>query len=100
LIHEHRSIEISRQTCRARITFSGHRDVIRSLAKDERIWEFNKMLAIDDNYDASYDEYFDIALNQEALGWATNFCDKKNNGSLNHWHDRDYMRSIKKKKRR
>lgn len=55
----------------------GHRDVIRSLAKDERIWEFNKMLPIDDNYDVSYDEYFDTALNQEALGGQQTFVIKR-----------------------
>jgi N-acetyltransferase len=53
-----------------------HRESIRSLAKDERIWEFNKMLLIDDNYDASYDEYFDTALNREAMGEQLTFVIK------------------------
>jgi N-acetyltransferase len=54
-----------------------HREVIRSLAKDERIWEFNKMLPIDDNYDESYDEYFDTALDRKALGGQLTFLIRK-----------------------
>jgi RimJ/RimL family protein N-acetyltransferase len=52
---------------------AAHREVIRILARDGRIWEFNKMLPIDDKYDTSYDEYFDMALNREALGGQMTF---------------------------
>ena len=30
-----------------------HRETLRSLAKHELTWEFNKMLPIDDSYDAA-----------------------------------------------
>jgi len=46
----------------------GHREIIRPLARDERIWEFNKMLLVDDRYDKMYDDYFDTAMNKEAMG--------------------------------
>ena len=41
---------------------------LRSLAKDERIWEFTRTLMITDTYDAQFDEYFDIALRLPATG--------------------------------
>jgi N-acetyltransferase len=53
-----------------------HREVIRGLARDGRIWEFNKMLPIDDKYDTSYDEYFDTALDRDALGGQLTFVIK------------------------
>ena len=34
-----------------------HRETIRPLAKNEVIWEFNKMLPIDEDYDAAFDAY-------------------------------------------
>src|SRR5689334_22070090 len=46
----------------------GHRESIRPLAKNDLIWEFNKMLAVDEKYDAVYDAYFDGALDKTALG--------------------------------
>jgi RimJ/RimL family protein N-acetyltransferase len=39
-----------------------HREFLRPLAKDERLWEFTKTLLIDDNYDTQFDEYYNIAL--------------------------------------
>ncbi|HEV8284814.1 MAG TPA: GNAT family protein [Chitinophagaceae bacterium] len=54
-----------------------HRDLIRSLAKDERIWEFNKMLLVDDNYDIMYDEYFNTSLDKVAMGGQQTFVIKK-----------------------
>ena len=38
------------------------RELLRPLAKDERIWEFTKTLLITDTYDAQFDAYFDGAL--------------------------------------
>ena len=38
------------------------REVLRPLAKDERLWEFTKTLLITDTYDAQFDAYFDGAL--------------------------------------
>jgi RimJ/RimL family protein N-acetyltransferase len=54
-----------------------HRESIRSLAKDEHIWEFNKMLLIDDNYDRMFDEYFNTALDKEQLGGQQTFVIRK-----------------------
>ena len=45
-----------------------HRELIRPLAKDERIWEFTKTLMINDSYDQQFDQYFDEALALAAIG--------------------------------
>ena len=50
-----------------------HRDTIRELARDERIWEFNKMLLIDEHYDKMFDAYFDIALDEKVMGGQQSF---------------------------
>ncbi len=39
-----------------------HRELLRPLAKDERLWEFTKTLLIDDTYDKQFDDYYNIAL--------------------------------------
>jgi N-acetyltransferase len=39
-----------------------HRELLRPLAKDERLWEFTKTLLIDDAYDARFDDYYNTAL--------------------------------------
>lgn len=39
-----------------------HREILRKLAKDERIWEFTKTFQIDAGYDAQFDQYFNEAL--------------------------------------
>lgn len=46
----------------------GNREVLRGLAKDERIWEFTKTLLIDENYDDQFDEYFNVALQLPQTG--------------------------------
>ena len=51
----------------------GHRDIIRKLARDERIWEFNKMLLIDENYDKMFDAYFNMALDKLVMGGQQSF---------------------------
>ncbi len=51
----------------------GHREIIRPIARDERIWEFNKMLLVDERFDKMYDEYFDTAMNKEAMGGQHSF---------------------------
>jgi RimJ/RimL family protein N-acetyltransferase len=53
-----------------------HREVIRPLAKDERIWEFNKMLPVDESYDKAYDEYFNTGLDKNALSGQQTFVIK------------------------
>ena len=44
------------------------RELIRPLAKDQRLWEFTKTLLIDDTYDKQFDLYFDEALGLPSLG--------------------------------
>jgi N-acetyltransferase len=39
-----------------------HRNILRPLARDERIWEYTKTLLITENYDQQFDDYFDQAL--------------------------------------
>jgi len=51
----------------------GHREIIRPIARDERIWEFNKMLLVNERYDRMYDDYFDTAMNKEAMGGQHSF---------------------------
>ena len=45
----------------------GHREALRFLAKNELIWEFNKMLPTDDSYNAAYDDYSTLHLIK--TGW-------------------------------
>ena len=45
-----------------------YREVLRGLARDERIWEFTKTLMINESYDAQFDAYFDVALGLPASG--------------------------------
>ena len=54
-----------------------HREKLRFLAKNEAIWEFNKMLPTDDSYDAAYDDYFNAALDKNGLGGQQTFVIKK-----------------------
>src|SRR5579872_4805900 len=35
-----------------------HREPLRALARDERIWEYTKRLLLDDTYDRQFDKYF------------------------------------------
>jgi N-acetyltransferase len=45
-----------------------HRNILRPLARDERIWEFTKTLLITETYDQQFDKYFDEALSFAARG--------------------------------
>ena len=45
-----------------------YREILRGLAKDERIWEFTKTLLIDENYNDQFDEYFNLALQLPETG--------------------------------
>jgi N-acetyltransferase len=45
-----------------------HREMLRPLARDERIWEFTKTLLITETYDRQFDEYFDQALSFATKG--------------------------------
>ena len=54
-----------------------HKEVIRPLAKDERIWEFNQLLLIDDGYDKSYNAYFDLGFDKQAMNGQQSFVIKQ-----------------------
>jgi N-acetyltransferase len=45
-----------------------NKETIRSLAKDERLWEFTKTLMINDSYDRQFDAYFEEAIRLPELG--------------------------------
>ncbi|HWK05277.1 MAG TPA: GNAT family protein [Puia sp.] len=39
-----------------------YRDVLRELARDERIWEFTRTILVNETYDQQWDKYFNQAL--------------------------------------
>jgi RimJ/RimL family protein N-acetyltransferase len=45
-----------------------YRDVLRDLAKDERIWEFTRTILLNDSYDQQWDLYFNQALGLREQG--------------------------------
>jgi len=45
-----------------------HREPLRQMGRDERIWEFTKTLLLNDSYDQQFDAYFNTALDTGALG--------------------------------
>jgi len=51
----------------------GHREPLRQMARDERIWEFTKTLLLNDSFDQQFDAYFDTALDTTALGGQQSF---------------------------
>jgi RimJ/RimL family protein N-acetyltransferase len=46
----------------------GHRETLRILACDERVWEFTKTLLMGERFDQLFDAYFDTALDPAAMG--------------------------------
>jgi RimJ/RimL family protein N-acetyltransferase len=48
-----------------------HREILRPLARDERIWEFTKTLMVTDTYDQQFDKYFNEAMATAAGGGQT-----------------------------
>jgi len=45
-----------------------HREPLRQMARDERIWEFTKTLLPGEVFDKMFDAYFDTALDTGAMG--------------------------------
>jgi RimJ/RimL family protein N-acetyltransferase len=41
---------------------AAHKETLRQLAKDQRIWEYTKTLLLTDSYDEQFDKYFGEAL--------------------------------------
>ncbi|MEO5594231.1 MAG: GNAT family protein [Chitinophagaceae bacterium] len=54
-----------------------HIETLRQLAKDERIWEFTKAFSIDATYNKQFDEYINIALDNNAMGGQQAFVMRK-----------------------
>jgi RimJ/RimL family protein N-acetyltransferase len=48
-----------------------HREVLRPLARDERVWEYTKTLLLTETYDQQFDNYFNEALAFAAKGAQT-----------------------------
>jgi RimJ/RimL family protein N-acetyltransferase len=59
-------IELKNPWVSLRFLKEEHRETLRRLAKDERIWEYTKTLLLTDTYDAQFDKYFN-----DALGFST-----------------------------
>jgi RimJ/RimL family protein N-acetyltransferase len=55
-------IELENPFVRLRFLTEAHRETLRPLAKDERIWEYTKTLLLTDTYDQQFDKYFHEAL--------------------------------------
>ena len=45
-----------------------HREVLRPLARDERIWEYTRTLLLTESYNQQFDKYFNEALGFSAKG--------------------------------
>ncbi|MEO6314948.1 MAG: GNAT family protein [Chitinophagaceae bacterium] len=45
-----------------------HSSILRQLAKDDRIWEFNKTFSTGPLFDTQFDDYIRIALDTAAMG--------------------------------
>jgi hypothetical protein len=43
-----------------------HREILRPLARDERIWEFTKTLLITETYDQQFDDYLEKLTTKNA----------------------------------
>ena len=45
-----------------------HKETLRQLAKDERIWEGNRGFLLNETFDTQFDHYFSIAMDNRAMG--------------------------------
>ncbi len=54
-----------------------HDNILRQLAKDERIWEFTKAFTINENFDTQFDAYINAAHDKNALNNQQAFVIKK-----------------------
>lgn len=57
-----------------------HREMLRPLARDERIWEFTRLFLINNTFDAQFDAYFNTALDPDAMGGQQVFAIFKTSG--------------------
>jgi len=54
-----------------------HDNILRQLAKDDRIWEFTKAFAINEDFDKQFDTYINTAHDKDALNGQQAFVVKK-----------------------
>jgi len=47
---------------------AGHKETLRELAKDERIWEGNRGFILNETFDEQFDKYFAAAIDNNAMG--------------------------------
>jgi RimJ/RimL family protein N-acetyltransferase len=66
-------IELANPWIQLRFLTEEHREPLRRLAKDERVWEYTKTLLLTDTYDSQFDKYFGEALGFAAVG-AQAYC--------------------------
>ena len=50
-----------------------HKDALQHLATDERIWEFNRGLLLNETFDRQFDQYFSTAMDNTAIGGQQTF---------------------------
>ena len=50
-----------------------HKGLLHHLANDERIWEFNRGLLLDETFDKQFDQYFSTAIDNTAIGGQQTF---------------------------
>ena len=50
-----------------------HKETLRSLAKDERIWEGNRGFLLNETFDQQFDRYFSTAMDNKAMGGQQTF---------------------------
>lgn len=56
-----------------------HKETLRSLAKDERIWEGNRGFIINETFNEQFDKYFATAIDNNAMGGQQAFVMRKTN---------------------
>ncbi len=61
-------MELHNPWIQLRFLTEGHREILRPLARDERIWEYTKTLLLTDTYDQQFDKYFAEALSFAVAG--------------------------------
>ena len=57
-----------------------HKETLRQLARDERIWEGNRGFTIDETFDQQFDRYFETAMDNTAMGTQQAFTMLKSKG--------------------
>ena len=56
-----------------------HKETLRDLAKDERIWEGNRGFLLNETFDEQFDKYFATAIHNNAMGGQQSFVMRKTN---------------------